>query len=122
MALDCRFVVSQAAALTGVHDRKGSELGGLRSRAIGSEHGEMAVQTLGKAPFGASFRPFFEDLLRVFLRASPRGRKLARKRLSKASILENPALLSLVRPDFEPDPKVANQCHFSEAAALSELG
>jgi hypothetical protein len=33
----------------------------LRSRAVGSQHGEMAVSTLGKAPFGAGFPHFFDD-------------------------------------------------------------
>jgi hypothetical protein len=43
MALDCRLVVPQVAALTGVHDRKGWQFGGLRSRAVGSEPREMAL-------------------------------------------------------------------------------
>jgi hypothetical protein len=39
---------------------------------------KMAVETLEKAPVGAIFRPLIDDFLRVFLRALPCARKLAR--------------------------------------------
>ncbi|HLN07724.1 MAG TPA: hypothetical protein VK281_01975, partial [Xanthobacteraceae bacterium] len=54
---------------------------------VGSEHAEMALETLGKAPFIAISDPFFDDFRRVFLRARPSGRKLAPMRPRKALLL-----------------------------------
>jgi hypothetical protein len=62
MALDRRFVVPQVAALTGIYDRKGWQLGGLRSRAVGSEYGEMALRPSEKrhlAPVSAPILTIF---------------------------------------------------------------
>jgi hypothetical protein len=50
----------------GVHRHKVQQLGGLQSRAVGSQTGRMAPETLGKAPVSAIFRPNFVDSLRVF--------------------------------------------------------
>ena len=66
--------------------------GGLRSRAVGCGHGEMAPETLEKAPFDAIFHRFFDGFLRVFLRASPSGRKLARIRPRNARVLNHAGL------------------------------
>jgi hypothetical protein len=51
--------------------------------ASGSEPGGNGGLTLGKAPFLATFRLFFDDFLGVFLRAFSRAREWARIRLSK---------------------------------------
>jgi len=71
------------------HRRKVWQNGGLRSNAVRSEHGEMALWTLEKAPFCAIFHPFFDDFRRVFLHARPSGRKLARMRPRKALVLKH---------------------------------
>jgi hypothetical protein len=46
----------------------------------------MALWALEKPPFGAFFHDFSDDFLRVFLRAFPSGRKLARMRPRKALV------------------------------------
>jgi hypothetical protein len=71
MALAGRLAGRWRLEATGVHRRKVWQLSGLRSRAAGSQHGEMALQTLGKAPFSAIFRPVFADFLRVFSASWP---------------------------------------------------
>ncbi len=73
----------------GLHRRKVWQACGLRSGSVGSWHGEMALRTLGKAPFAAIFEHFFDDFLRVFPRTFPRGRELARIRPRKALILNH---------------------------------
>ena len=50
----------------GIRQRKVWETGVLQSSAVGSEHGEMALWALEKAPFSAILRHFFDDFLRVF--------------------------------------------------------
>jgi hypothetical protein len=90
MALTCELAVRWRLEATGVHRRKGWQLGGLRSKAAGSEHGEMALLTLEKAPFSAIFRPVLADFRRVFSRAFPSGRKWARMRLPKALVAHGP--------------------------------
>src|SRR5271168_1570436 len=89
MALACRLAVRWRLEETGVHSRKVWQLGGLRSRAAGSEHREMALWTLGKAPLSAIFRPVLADFLGVFPRAGRSGRKWARMRLPKALVLNH---------------------------------
>jgi hypothetical protein len=64
----------------GLRNRKVWSAGVLRSSAAASEHSEMALSALEKAPFSAVLRHFFDDFPRVFLRACPRGRNLARMR------------------------------------------
>src|SRR4029077_19741618 len=71
----------------GFHRRKVWQNGGLRSNAVRSEQAEMALETPEKAPFPAISHPFFDDFRRVFLRARPSGRKLARMRPRKALVL-----------------------------------
>jgi len=73
----------------GHHRRKVWQTGGLRSSAVRSGHGEMALQTLEKPPFGAIFHHVFDDFLRVFPQACPSGRKLARFRPRKALVLNH---------------------------------
>src|SRR5260370_1821536 len=67
----------------GLHRRKVWQTDGLRSSVVGSEHGEMALLTLEKPPLGAIFHYFFDDFLRVFLRAFPSARQFARMRPRK---------------------------------------
>ena len=62
----------------GLHRRKVWQTGGLRSRANGFGHGEMAILTLEKRPILAIFHHFFDGFPRVFRRAFPSGRKMAR--------------------------------------------
>jgi hypothetical protein len=50
----------------------------LRSRAVGSEFGEMALWSFEKAPVSAIFANFFAGFRRVFRRAQPSGCKSAR--------------------------------------------
>jgi hypothetical protein len=54
---------------SGFHGRKVKCLGRLRSKAVGSQHGENGDLAPRKAPVSAIFRPIFADFLRVFLRA-----------------------------------------------------
>jgi hypothetical protein len=55
MALDTDLAGRGRMKATGVHRRKVWQLGGLRSMALGSEPGEMALWTLEKAPLLATF-------------------------------------------------------------------
>ena len=61
----------------GFHRRKIRQNGGLRSSTVGSHQGRNGALSPRKS---AIFRHFFDDFLRVFLRARPSGRKLARIR------------------------------------------
>jgi hypothetical protein len=73
----------------GLHRRRVWQTGELRSRALGSGQGEMALKALEKVPFGAIFHRFFDDFLRVFLRAFPSGRQGARLRPRKGRVLNH---------------------------------
>ncbi len=73
----------------GLHNRKVWQTGGLRSGTNGSGHGEMALWTLEKPPFGAIFEHFLDDFLRVFPRACLSGRELAGIRPRKALVLNH---------------------------------
>jgi hypothetical protein len=51
--------------------RKVWQMDVLQSSAAGSDHGEMALSALDKAPFFVSLHRFFDDFLRVFQRPGP---------------------------------------------------
>jgi hypothetical protein len=53
----------------GLRKRKVWQPGVMQSTAVRSEHGEMALSALEKAPFSVVLHHFFDDLPRVFLRA-----------------------------------------------------
>jgi hypothetical protein len=55
----------------GLRERKVWQTRVLQSSALGSEHGEMALWALEKAPFSATFRDFFVDFPRVFSASLP---------------------------------------------------
>ena len=78
----------------GLHRRNVWQNGGLRSRAVGFGHGEMAIWTLEKRPILAIFHHFFDGFLRVFRLAFPSGRKMG------ANLAPNSA-------GFEPRPIAA---------------
>ena len=86
----------------GFRAHKFGQITALRSGNAGPERGEMALETLEKAPRAAIFRPFFDDFLRVFARPcesgarqvagwSPEGRRLARL----VSLQQRPITISL---------------------------
>jgi hypothetical protein len=70
----------------GFHGRKIWMAGGLRSGTVGFGHGEMALETLEKAPFGAIFQHFLDDFLRGFPQRISSRRDLARIWRRKAGI------------------------------------
>ena len=72
---------------TGLHRRKVWRTGGLQSSTNGSGQSKMALETLGKAPIGAISQHFFDDFLRVFPRAWPPRRELARIQPRKGLVL-----------------------------------
>jgi len=86
----------------GLHRRKVWQTGRLRSGAVGSEHGEMALWSLEKPPLGAIFDHFFDDFLGVFLRACPSGRYLARMRPRKALVTDSCCQSRVLASSLEP--------------------
>jgi hypothetical protein len=79
----------------------------------------MALHTLEKAPFDAIFHHVFDDSLRVFPGACPRGRKLARIRPRKALVLNHaqiPELNHAAIVSFNvPHLAVASRCAMIES-------
>jgi hypothetical protein len=72
MALDRVFGGSRAAVATGIHGRKVSQLGGLRSMAVGFLSGKMAPWPPRKRHFPPSFRPILGYFLGVFSARFPK--------------------------------------------------
>jgi hypothetical protein len=66
MALDCRIGGPLTAGTGRSSRRKLWQLSGFRPRAVDSQLGENGALALAKAPFSATFGPFFDEILRVF--------------------------------------------------------
>ncbi len=77
-------------------DVKSGSLVSCDPRPSSCEHGEVALEGLGKATFSAILRPIFADFLEFFLRDFPRGRKTARKRPRKSHLWGAPLPTGLV--------------------------
>jgi hypothetical protein len=74
-------------AAAGVHRRKLWELSGFRSRARRPAARRNGALALGKAPFSATFGPFFGEILRVFSASSPKRLQMGANLTPKALVL-----------------------------------
>jgi hypothetical protein len=87
MALDCRIGGPLGAGTGRSSRRKLWQLSGFRSRAVGSQLGENGALALAKAPFSATFGPFFDDIHRVFSASLPEMAPMGPNATPKGTLL-----------------------------------
>jgi hypothetical protein len=101
-----------------VRERKVWQTRALQSGAVGSEHGEMALWALEKAPFCAIFHHFFVDFPRVFSASLPMmaqsGANATSKCCGRFLVSSLPAFLISFERGTCPRAQQIRQCAQSE--------